>query len=149
MLLFFRGFIDAFKTQGNKSDKSFFFYPQKSINENTDQKKKLIEQLIDECEKLARQCDELKVNHYLTFDIFILKFISSSYYPNQNHREPQVQPKMKLVRINHDFEQSCIFFPLDFHISSILSPVPVENQSLVINSIQITKVYCSFLSIEY
>jgi hypothetical protein len=114
MLFVFRGFTDAFKTQGNKSDKSFFFYPQKSINENTDQKKKLIEKLIDECEKLARQCDELKVNHYLTFDIFILKFISSSYYPNQNHREPQVQPKMKLVRINHDFEHSCIFFSLRF-----------------------------------
>ena len=42
-------------------EKLFFFYPQKTIGENNEANKKFIEQLIDECEKLARQCDELKV----------------------------------------------------------------------------------------
>ncbi|CAF2120518.1 unnamed protein product [Rotaria magnacalcarata] len=40
--------------------KSFFFYPKKSMNETNENNKKLIEQLIEECKKLARQCDELK-----------------------------------------------------------------------------------------
>jgi len=56
-----QGLNDSIKTQGSKHDKLFFFYPQKSINENNEGNKKLIEHLIDECEKLARQCDELKL----------------------------------------------------------------------------------------
>ena len=58
----FRGLSDSVKIAGNKFDKLFFFYPEKAIGENNEGKKKIIEQLIDECEKLARQCDELKVN---------------------------------------------------------------------------------------
>jgi hypothetical protein len=53
---------DSLKISGNKFDKLFFFYPEKAIGENNEGNKKFIEQLIDECEKLARQCDELKVN---------------------------------------------------------------------------------------
>jgi hypothetical protein len=61
MFGFSRRLNDIFKTQMNKYDKSFFFYPQKTINENNEENKKLI----DECEKLARQCDELKVNYHI------------------------------------------------------------------------------------
>ncbi|CAF3529728.1 unnamed protein product [Rotaria sp. Silwood1] len=43
--------------QGNKQDKLFFFYSQKTINAN----QKYIEALIEECEKLVEKCDELKV----------------------------------------------------------------------------------------
>jgi hypothetical protein len=68
--LYSRGLNDSIKTQGSKHDKLFFFYPQKSINENNEGNKKLIEHLIDECEKLARQCDELKVNHHILIFIF-------------------------------------------------------------------------------
>jgi len=55
------------KIQANKHEKLFFFYPQKSIGETNEGNKKFIEQLIDECEKLARQCDELKVNNHRKF----------------------------------------------------------------------------------
>ncbi|CAF3425057.1 unnamed protein product, partial [Rotaria sp. Silwood2] len=44
--------------QGNKQDKLFFFYSQKTINTN----QKYVEQLIEECEKLVQKCDELKVD---------------------------------------------------------------------------------------
>ncbi|CAF3969197.1 unnamed protein product, partial [Rotaria sp. Silwood2] len=43
--------------QGNKQDKLFFFYSQKTINTN----QKYVEQLIEECKKLSRHCDELKL----------------------------------------------------------------------------------------
>ncbi|CAF1378975.1 unnamed protein product, partial [Rotaria sordida] len=54
-----QGLSDSFnKTNilGNKQDKLFFFYSQKTINTN----QKYIEQLIKECEKLVQKCDELK-----------------------------------------------------------------------------------------
>ncbi len=66
--LFFRRLNDSVKIQGNKYDKYFFFYPQKSINEGN---KKLVEQLINECEKLVRQCDELKVNNHYVYSCII------------------------------------------------------------------------------
>ena len=50
--------LNKTNTQGNKQDKLFFFYSQKTLN--TDQK--YIDQLIEQCEKLARQCEELKIN---------------------------------------------------------------------------------------
>ncbi|CAF0878408.1 unnamed protein product [Adineta steineri] len=43
--------------KGNKQDKLFFFYSQKTLNND----QKYIEQLIEQCETYARQCDELKV----------------------------------------------------------------------------------------
>ncbi|CAF3559144.1 unnamed protein product, partial [Rotaria sp. Silwood2] len=49
---------DLFK---NTHNKSFFFYPQKMINDTKEENKKLIEQLIEECKKLSRHCDELKL----------------------------------------------------------------------------------------
>ncbi|CAF1095968.1 unnamed protein product [Rotaria sordida] len=49
---------DLFK---NTHNKSFFFYPQKMINETKEENKKLIEQLIEECKKLSRHCDELQL----------------------------------------------------------------------------------------
>lgn len=48
---------NSLRTQGYKSDKYFFFYSQNFIYQNPDVAKKLI----DECEKLTRQCDELKL----------------------------------------------------------------------------------------
>ncbi len=63
----FRRLNDSVKIQANKHEKLFFFYPQKSIGETNEGNKKFIEQLIDECEKLARQCDELKVNNHRKF----------------------------------------------------------------------------------
>jgi hypothetical protein len=49
---FFSGLADS---QGNKQDKFFFFfYSQKMIHNE--------QNLIELCEKLARQCDELKVS---------------------------------------------------------------------------------------
>ncbi len=50
---------------GNKHEKLFFFYPEKSIGENNEDNKNFLEQLINECEKLSRQCDELKVKNYI------------------------------------------------------------------------------------
>ena len=61
MFFFSRKLNESLKTQGNKTDKFFFFYPQKLINEN----KEDVQKLIDECEKLARQCDELKVKLFI------------------------------------------------------------------------------------
>ncbi|CAF1259292.1 unnamed protein product [Rotaria sp. Silwood1] len=49
--------INKTNIQGNKHDKLFFFYSQKTINAN----QKYIEALIEECEKLVEKCDELKV----------------------------------------------------------------------------------------
>ena len=46
----------------NKYEK-FFFYPQRIFTDNADEHKNIIEQLIDDCERLTRQCDELKVNN--------------------------------------------------------------------------------------
>ncbi|CAF4275358.1 unnamed protein product, partial [Adineta steineri] len=43
--------------KGNKQDKLFFFYSQKTLNND----QKYTEQLIEQCETYARQCDELKV----------------------------------------------------------------------------------------
>jgi hypothetical protein len=88
----FRGLSDSIKIPASKFDKLFFFYPQKTIGETNEGNKKFIEQLIDECEKLARQCDELKVNDQRKFSILRLSSLFySSYYQNQNHREHQVQ----------------------------------------------------------
>jgi uncharacterized cysteine cluster protein YcgN (CxxCxxCC family) len=102
--LFSRGFNDLVKIQGSKHDKSFFFYPQKTINENNEENKKLIEQLIDECEKLARQCDELKVNHTISCYLLMIELIYCSYYQNQNRQQHQVRQIMKKVRIEDDFK---------------------------------------------
>ncbi|CAF3366585.1 unnamed protein product [Rotaria socialis] len=44
-------------THGNKQDKLFFFYSQKTTG--TEQSK--IEELIEKCEKLVQKCDELKL----------------------------------------------------------------------------------------
>ncbi len=68
----FRGLSDSIKIPASKFDKLFFFYPQKTIGETNEGNKKFIEQLIDECEKLARQCDELKVNDQRKFSILRL-----------------------------------------------------------------------------
>ena len=62
---------DSLKSQGNKYEKLFFFYSQKSIYENNEENKKLI----NECEKLTRQCDELKVNNQIKFFISLIKLI--------------------------------------------------------------------------
>ncbi|CAF4942723.1 unnamed protein product, partial [Rotaria sp. Silwood1] len=43
------------------NNKSFFFYPQKIINKTKEENKRFIEHLIDECKKLSRHCDELKL----------------------------------------------------------------------------------------
>lgn len=51
---------DALINQGNQYEK-FFFYPQKIFVDHPEQYKNIVEQLIDDCEKLTRQCDELKV----------------------------------------------------------------------------------------
>lgn len=78
--------------------KSFFFYPQKSVNETIEDNTKLVEQLIDECKRLARQCDELKVK--LSPWIFTLMdeiFLIFSHYQSQNYWEYQVQLKNKKV----------------------------------------------------
>lgn len=77
---------DSIRIQGNKPDKYFFFYSQKFIYENQDIGKKFI----DECEKLARQCDELKL------------------LP----QPPKTSSPTKEQKDN-----------VDFHLSSILSPV--------------------------
>jgi hypothetical protein len=62
--LFSRELLDSLN-KTNKQDKLFFFYSQKSIN--TDEKS------IELCEKLARQCDELKVQ--LFFRILMNNFL--------------------------------------------------------------------------
>jgi hypothetical protein len=59
LFYFHRGLADSVN-KTNKQDKLFFFYSQKSMNTDT----KYIEQLIEQCEKLARQCDELKVHYF-------------------------------------------------------------------------------------
>ncbi|UJR37177.1 hypothetical protein I4U23_029885 [Adineta vaga] len=42
-------------------EKLFFFYPQSLIYEDNESNYKSIKQLIEQCEKLARHCDELKL----------------------------------------------------------------------------------------
>ncbi len=53
---FFRELMDL-QTKGNKQDKLFFFYSQKTLTDD----QKYTEQLIEQCEQFARQCDQLKV----------------------------------------------------------------------------------------
>ncbi len=58
---FFRGLSGALNRtigHGNKHDKLFFFFSQKTTS--ADQSK--IEELIEKCEKLIEKCDELKVD---------------------------------------------------------------------------------------
>lgn len=50
----------------NKYEK-FFFYPQKIFTDNAEDHKNIVEQLVDDCERLTRQCDELKVNNSSNF----------------------------------------------------------------------------------
>jgi len=110
MFGFSRRLNDTFKTQMNKYDKSFFFYPQKTINENNEENKKLI----DECEKLARQCDELKVKYFIRFYFIMNEFVHCiSYYRNQNHQKHQVRQRKKKVYIENDIESFNRYFVLN------------------------------------
>ncbi len=92
-------------TQGNKQDKFFFFYSQKSIyNEQN---------LIELCEKLARQCDELKVKYFIRFYFVINEFVHCSYYQNRNHQKHQVRQRKKKVYIENDIENFNRYFVLN------------------------------------
>lgn len=71
----------------NKYEK-FFFYPQKIFTDNAEEHENIVEQLIDDCERLTRQCDELKVNN---LSKCIIYSNSSSYYHNRKRRKYQVQ----------------------------------------------------------
>lgn len=60
MICIFRGLSDSLNKSislGNKQEKFFFFYSQKTMNVNP----KYLEELIQKCENFVRQCDELKV----------------------------------------------------------------------------------------
>ncbi|CAF0995165.1 unnamed protein product [Adineta ricciae] len=94
-----QGSSSDLQTKGNKPDKLFFFYSQKTLNHDL----KYREQLIEQCEKFTQQCDELKL------------------LPEP---EPEPLPQPEPPRTSSPTKEQ----QKDINISAVLSPVIVEKE---------------------
>ncbi|CAF1003091.1 unnamed protein product [Adineta steineri] len=108
---------ESCKIQELKQDKLFFFYPQKSIYENNDINKKLIKQLLEECDKLTRQCDEIKllpapeppkISSPIKEEkgFYISNILSSTTIDKEEEEEEEQEEKQTLNNDSHIFVTS-------------------------------------------
>ena len=110
LIFYSRGLSDSLnktQTQGTKQDKLFFFYAQKLLQSE----KNLAESLLEQCEKLARQCEEIKVSALgRGADLYLLLI--------------QILPEPEPPRTSSPAKEEQV--KTDINISAVLSPEPAE-----------------------
>ena len=108
--------LNKTQTQGTKQEKLFFFYAQKLLQPE----KNLAESLLEQCEKLARQCNEVKV------DTPIVQILPEAEPPRTSSPTKE-QPEEEQLR-DKDSIAKDPFSSAGINISAVLSPGRVETE---------------------